>query len=295
VYMHWNRVALAPTGAAVAPAVLLPAPSAASPAASCVEGVHTNRCAPSLSLHPNQNRKHRHQPHRSHAQHTHISESQPQPGLSILPRRPCTSTTCTYEPGVIGSRSATCALPSSLPVGTHSLRSTLVSLKPQARRTAAAAAACIAKRAFAQDRLRLADEAVVPQLSSRLERRWFGRAVRVGSHRRRPLHRCVGRRARQAGSHRTAARSVRRIGHRLHRWRPLAARLLMLGYCLESLSEAALVHALVPSGACCDRRCRRSSRAAARSIGRQPRRQLRRRRPHKQMRAVLVSAPKPEP
>jgi hypothetical protein len=59
--------------------------------------------------------------------------------------------------------------------------------------------------------------------------------------------------------------------------------------------EAALVHALEPSGACCDRRCRRSSRAAARSIGRQPRRQLRRRRPHKQMRAVLVSAPKPEP
>ena len=99
--------------------------------------------------------------------------------------------------------------------------------------------------------------------------REFTFAVHFGSHRRIPLHRCVGRRARQACSHRTAARSVRPIGHRLHRWHP--------------------------TGACCDRRCRRSGRAAARSIGRQPRRQLRRRRPHKQMRAVLVSAPKPEP
>ncbi len=54
LYMHWNRVALAPTGAAVARTVLLPARSADSPAASCVEGVHTNRCAPSLSLHPNE-------------------------------------------------------------------------------------------------------------------------------------------------------------------------------------------------------------------------------------------------
>jgi hypothetical protein len=233
-------------------------------------------------------------PHRSHAQHTHISESQPQPGLSILPRRPCTSTTCTYEPGVIGSRSATCALPSSLPVSTHSLRSTLVSLKPQARRTAAAAAACIAKRAFAQDRLRLADEAVVPQLSSRLELRWFGHVIRVGSCRRRPPHRWVGRRARQACLWRSAAPSVRRIATHRRLWHLLAARLLMLGYRLERLRKAARVHALEPSGACSDRRCRRSSRAAARSIGRQPRRQLRRRRPHKQMRAVLVSASKPD-
>jgi hypothetical protein len=96
----------------------------------------------------------------------HLSESQPQLGLSILPRRPSTSTTCTYDPAVIDSCHATIALSSSLPVSRNTPNDD--NLRCQHRQIIRApingrSSSGQWQRAFAQDRTQFADELVLTQ------------------------------------------------------------------------------------------------------------------------------------